>query len=72
MPSKPRISFERVIFIIIYLFIYLFRREYVRHRESLEPGVADDLVIVAKSERKIKEMMRSLGKYVRKKKLEGC
>jgi hypothetical protein len=35
-------------------------------------GFADDLVIVAKSERKIKEIMRSLGKYVRKKKLEGC
>jgi hypothetical protein len=31
---------------------------------------ADDMVIVAKSEREMKEMMRSLGKYVRKKKLE--
>jgi hypothetical protein len=28
----------------------------------------DDLVIVAKSEREMKEMMRSLGKHVRKKK----
>ncbi|KAH0812552.1 hypothetical protein GEV33_010238 [Tenebrio molitor] len=31
---------------------------------------ADDMVIVAKSERKMKEMMRNLEKYVRKKKLE--
>jgi predicted nucleotidyltransferase len=31
---------------------------------------ADDLVIVAKSEREMKEMMKSLGKYARKKKLE--
>jgi hypothetical protein len=31
---------------------------------------ADDIVIVAKSERKMKEMMRSLGKYVKKKELE--
>ncbi|KAJ3632437.1 hypothetical protein MTP99_009448 [Tenebrio molitor] len=31
---------------------------------------ADDMVIVAKSEREMKEMMRNLGKYVRKKKLE--
>jgi hypothetical protein len=31
---------------------------------------ADDLVIVAKSEREMKEMMRSRGKYVRKKNLE--
>jgi hypothetical protein len=30
----------------------------------------DDLVIVAKSEREMKEMMRGLGKYVRKKELE--
>jgi hypothetical protein len=29
-----------------------------------------DLVIVAKSEREMKEIMKSLGKYVRKKKLE--
>jgi hypothetical protein len=35
-------------------------------------GFADDLVIVAKSERKMKEMMKIMGKYVRKKKLEGC
>jgi hypothetical protein len=28
---------------------------------------ADDLVIVTKSEREMKEMMKSLGKYVRKK-----
>jgi hypothetical protein len=31
---------------------------------------ADDLVSVAKSERQMKEMMKSLRKYVRKKKLE--
>jgi hypothetical protein len=31
---------------------------------------ADDLVIVAKSEREMKEMMRSRGKCVRKKNLE--
>jgi hypothetical protein len=31
---------------------------------------ADDLVIVAKSVREMKEMMKNLGKYVRKKKLE--
>ncbi|XP_068912463.1 golgin subfamily A member 6-like protein 6 [Tenebrio molitor] len=31
---------------------------------------ADDMVIVAKSERKMKEMMRNLEKYVRKKKLQ--
>jgi hypothetical protein len=31
---------------------------------------ADDLVVVAKSEREMKEMMRSRGKYVRKKNLE--
>jgi hypothetical protein len=31
---------------------------------------ADNLVIVAKSEREMKEMMSSLGKYRRKKKLE--
>jgi hypothetical protein len=31
---------------------------------------ADDMVIVAKSEREMKEIMRNLGKYVRKKKLE--
>jgi hypothetical protein len=31
---------------------------------------ADDLVVMAKSEREMKEMMKSLGKYVRKKKLE--
>jgi hypothetical protein len=31
---------------------------------------ADDMVIVAKSERKMKEMMRSLGKYVKKKEPE--
>jgi hypothetical protein len=31
---------------------------------------ADDMVIVAKSEREMKEMMRNLEKYVRKKKLE--
>jgi hypothetical protein len=31
---------------------------------------ADDLVIVAKNEREMKEIMRSLGNYVRKKKLE--
>jgi MinD-like ATPase involved in chromosome partitioning or flagellar assembly len=31
---------------------------------------ADDLVIVAKSEREIKEITKSLVKYVRKKKLE--
>jgi hypothetical protein len=31
---------------------------------------ADDMVIVAKGEREMKEMMRNLGKYVRKKKLE--
>jgi hypothetical protein len=31
---------------------------------------ADDMVIVAKSEREMKEMMKNLGKYVRKKKLE--
>jgi hypothetical protein len=30
----------------------------------------DDLVIVAKSEKEIKELMQNLGKYVRKKKLE--
>jgi hypothetical protein len=30
----------------------------------------NDLVIVAKSEREMKEMMRGLGKYVRKKELE--
>jgi hypothetical protein len=30
----------------------------------------DELVIVAKSEREMKEMVKSLGKYVRKKKLE--
>jgi chorismate-pyruvate lyase len=31
---------------------------------------ANDLVIVAKSEREMKEMMKNLGKYLRKKKLE--
>jgi predicted GTPase len=31
---------------------------------------ADDMVIVAKSERQMKEMMRNLEKYVRKKNLE--
>jgi hypothetical protein len=31
---------------------------------------ANDLVIVAKSEREMKEMMKNLGKYVRKEKLE--
>jgi hypothetical protein len=31
---------------------------------------ADDLVIIAKNERETKEMMKNLGKYVRKKKLE--
>jgi hypothetical protein len=31
---------------------------------------ADDLVIVAQIEREMKEMMKSQGKYVRKKKLE--
>jgi hypothetical protein len=31
---------------------------------------ADDMVIVAKSEREMKEMMRNLEKYVRKKKLK--
>jgi hypothetical protein len=31
---------------------------------------ANDMVIVAKSERKMKEMMRSLGKYVKKKEPE--
>jgi ribosomal silencing factor RsfS len=31
---------------------------------------ADDMVIVAKSEREMKEIMRNLEKYVRKKKLE--
>jgi hypothetical protein len=31
---------------------------------------ADDLVIVAKSEREVKEMMRNLGKYVMEKKME--
>jgi hypothetical protein len=31
---------------------------------------ADNLVIVAKSEREMKEMMKNLGKYVRKKKVE--
>jgi hypothetical protein len=31
---------------------------------------ADDLVIIAKNERGTKEMMKNLGKYVRKKKLE--
>jgi hypothetical protein len=31
---------------------------------------ADDLVIVAKSKREMKKMMKSRGKYVRKKKLE--
>jgi hypothetical protein len=31
---------------------------------------ADDMVIVAKSEKEMKEMMRNLEKYVRKKKLE--
>jgi hypothetical protein len=30
----------------------------------------DDLVIVAKSEKEIKETMKNLGKFVRKKKLE--
>jgi predicted nucleotidyltransferase len=30
----------------------------------------DDLVIVAKSDREIREMKKNLGKYVRKKKLE--
>jgi hypothetical protein len=35
---------------------------------SLAP--ANNLVIVAKSEREMKEMMKSLRKYVRKKKLE--
>jgi hypothetical protein len=31
---------------------------------------ADDMVIIAKSEGEMKEMIRNLGKYVRKKKLE--
>jgi hypothetical protein len=31
---------------------------------------AEDLVIVAKSEREMKEIMKNLGKYVKKKKLE--
>jgi hypothetical protein len=31
---------------------------------------ANDLVIVAKSEREMNEMMKNLGKYLRKKKLE--
>jgi hypothetical protein len=30
---------------------------------------ADDLVIVAKNEREMKELLKNLGKYVRKKKL---
>jgi hypothetical protein len=33
-------------------------------------ALADDLVIVAKSEREMEEMMKNLRKYVRKKKLE--
>jgi mannose/fructose/N-acetylgalactosamine-specific phosphotransferase system component IIB len=33
-------------------------------------ALANNLVIVAKSEREMKEMMKSLTKYVRKKKLE--
>jgi hypothetical protein len=33
-------------------------------------ALADDLVIVTKSEREMKEMMKNLRKYVRKKKLE--
>jgi hypothetical protein len=33
-------------------------------------ALADDLVIVPKSEREMKEMMKNLRKYVRKEKLE--
>jgi cytidylate kinase len=44
------------------------RGECDRQREIL--AYAEDLVSVAKSEREMKEMMKSLVKYVRKKKLE--
>jgi hypothetical protein len=36
--------------------------------QIMHTKLADDLVIVAKSEREMKEMIRSLGKHVRKKK----
>jgi hypothetical protein len=46
-------------------------KAYVVTREKTwSLALADDLVIVAKSEREMKEMMKKLGKYVRKKKLE--
>jgi hypothetical protein len=42
----------------------------VKYQKSHHLAFADDLVIVAKSEREMKEMMRSLGKYVRRKRVE--
>ncbi|KAH0813723.1 hypothetical protein GEV33_009066 [Tenebrio molitor] len=42
----------------------------VDKKKVLSLAFADDMVIVAKSEREMKEMMRNLEKYVRKKKLE--
>jgi hypothetical protein len=46
-------------------------KAYVVTREKTwSLALADDLVIVAKSEREMKEMMKKLGMYVRKKKLE--
>jgi predicted nucleotidyltransferase len=46
-------------------------KAYIVTREKIwSLALADDLVIVAKGERETKEMMKKLGKYVRKKKLE--
>jgi hypothetical protein len=39
-------------------------------RRYITLAFANDLVIVAKSEREMNEMMKNLGKYLRKKKLE--
>ncbi|KAH0817010.1 hypothetical protein GEV33_005781 [Tenebrio molitor] len=46
------------------------RGSVVDREKVWSPAFADYLVIMAKSQGEIKEMMRSLGKYVRKKKLE--
>jgi hypothetical protein len=46
-------------------------KAYVVTREKTwSLALADDLVIVAKGEREMKEMMKNLGKHMRKKKLE--
>jgi hypothetical protein len=45
-------------------------RSVVGREKAWSLAFADDLVRVAKNERQMKEMMKSLRKYVRKKKLE--